>query len=278
MVILGRFSCLSLCHRVCNHVHRQRHRLVQSFCLSTNKGLLDPNEVEKAIRAPIDVVGFLHQPKTALLCLENALATGLLVPLDLMEKLYKIAQEHNVKVHVDGARLFNAATALNCDVKEITKYCDSVMFCLSKGLCSPIGSIIAGTKEFISQARYKRKLMGGALRQVGILAACGLISLKEHVKLLAEDHKMAKLLCEKLAEIKEIEVFPEDVQINFVYFNIKVEVDYHELSNYLKTEGILTDLQFKGGLHRLVTHYYIREKEVLRFVDVMSKFFILFKF
>ena len=179
-----------------------------------------------------------------------------------------------MKVHVDGARLFNAATALNCDVKEITKYCDSVMFCLSKGLCSPIGSIIAGTKEFISQARYKRKLMGGALRQVGILAACGLISLKEHVKLLAEDHKMAKLLCEKLAEIKEIEVFPEDVQINFVYFNIKVEVDYHELSNYLKTEGILTDLQFKGGLHRLVTHYYIREKEVLRFVDVMSKFFI----
>ena len=246
---------------------------VQSLSLTTKKGLLNPDDIESAIRCPIDAVGKIHQPKTALLCLENALASGLVVPLELMEKFYNIAKKHDVKVHIDGARVFNAATSLNCDVKEITKYCDSVMFCLSKGLCSPIGSIVAGTKEFIEQARYKRKLMGGGLRQVGVLAACGLISLKEHTKLLGEDHKMAKLLCSKMKDIPEIDVYPEDVQINFCYFNIKVDVDYHELTAFLKTKGILTDLQFKGGLHRLATHYYIREKEVLVFVEAMKEFF-----
>jgi len=247
---------------------------VQSLSLTTNKGLLDPKDVENAIRCPSnDPVEIIHQPKTTLLCLENALSTGLLMPLDLMENLYNIAKKHNLKVHLDGARVFNAAVAFNCDVKDITKFCDSVMFCLSKGLCSPVGSIIAGTKEFISLARYKRKLMGGGLRQVGVLAACGLISLKEHVQYLAEDHKMAKFLCQKMQELNEVEVFPEDVQINFVFFKIKVDVEPHDLKEFLRKEGILTDLQTRGGLHRLVTHYYIREKEILLFVEALRKFF-----
>ena len=247
---------------------------VQSLSLVTNKGLLDPKEVEAAIRCPVDEVEIIHQPRTKLLCLENALSTGLVVPLETMETLYKIAKKHNLKVHLDGARIFNAAISLGCSAKDIAQYCDSVMFCLSKGLCSPVGSIIAGTKEFINAARKKRKLMGGGMRQVGVLAACGLISLKEHVGYLGEDHRIAKLLCEKMKEIKEVEVFPDDVQINFVFFKINVDVDPHNLQEFLKKEGIFTELQPRGGgLHRLVTHYYIREKEVLLFVEKVKKFF-----
>lgn len=246
---------------------------VQTVSLPSKKGFMDPKEIENSIRCPSDPVSCVHQPKTTLLCLENALASGLVVPLDLMEKFYNIAKTQNLKVHLDGARVFNAATYLKCDVKEITKFCDSVMFCLSKGLCSPVGSIIAGDKDFINRARFKRKLLGGGLRQVGVLAACGLISLKEHVNYLADDHRIAKLLCEKLMSVKEIEVFPEDVQINFVYFNTKQETDVRKLAEFLKSQGIMTDLNVRGGLHRLAVHYYIREKEVLKFVESLQEFF-----
>lgn len=247
---------------------------VQTCSIVANKGLLDPNDVEAAIRnTDGNPVQTIHQPKTTLLCLENALSTGLVVPLDLMQNLYSIAKKHGLNVHLDGARVFNAAVALKCDVKEITRCCDSVMFCLSKGLCSPIGSIIAGSHEFIEIAKCKRKMMGGGMRQVGVLASCGMISLKEHVNLLEEDHRIAKILCQKMQEIEELEVYPEDVQINFVFFKIKSDVDPTELKEFLKNEGILTELQSRGGTMRLVTHYYIREKEVEKLVDGMKKFF-----
>lgn len=246
---------------------------VQSVSLSTKQGLLDVQDIENAIRSPFDSISKVHQPKTRLLCLENALGCGRVVPLESMEKFFNLAKKNNLNVHLDGARLFNAAASLNCEAKEITKYCDSVMFCLSKGLCSPIGSIIAGSHKFIQEARFKRKLMGGGLRQVGVLAACGLISLKDHVKLLADDHKIAKFLCEKLIEIKEIEVVPEDVQINFVFFKTKADIDVKALGDSLKSEGILTHFNLNGGPHRLAIHYYIREKEILKFIDAMKNFF-----
>lgn len=121
----------------------------------------------------------IHQPKTTVLCLENALCNGRVVPLDRMKELFAVAKKYGLKVHLDGARIFNAAISLKTTPQEIAACCDSVMFCLSKGLCAPIGSIVAGSKEFIEHARFKRKLMGGALRQVGVIASAGNENLNE---------------------------------------------------------------------------------------------------
>lgn len=147
---------------------------VQLRTLISKKGILDPEEIRSKIREEE-----LHYPRTGLICLENAHSNGRVIPLKAMASVREIALERQVPVHLDGARLFNAATYLKVDVKEITKYCDTVMFCLSKGLCAPVGSILAGSKSFIERGRKNRKLMGGGMRQAGVIAAAGLIALKE---------------------------------------------------------------------------------------------------
>lgn len=121
----------------------------------------------------------IHYPETGLLCLENALSDGTVLSLEEMKELYQTASERNIPVHLDGARLFNAALYLGVDPKEICKYTDSVMFCLSKGLASPVGSVLCGSKDFIKKARKMRKLLGGGMRQAGVLAACGIVSLEK---------------------------------------------------------------------------------------------------
>ncbi len=133
-----------------------------------------PKEVEKAIRRDD-----IHEPSTGLICVENACLGGTVVSVENLRAIKDVAEKYNLPVHLDGARIFNAAEALGVDVKEITACCDSVMFCLSKGLGAPVGSIVAGSKEFIEKARRKQKLMGGGMRQVGILAAAGLIAIDE---------------------------------------------------------------------------------------------------
>ncbi|MDD2483917.1 MAG: low specificity L-threonine aldolase, partial [Eubacteriales bacterium] len=174
---------------------------VQLRTLDTINGMLVPADVEMAIRGKD-----IHYPDTGLICVENAHGLGTAIPLDNLLMIKELAEEHGIPVHMDGARIFNAATALGVDAKEIAACCDSVMFCLSKGLAAPVGSMVAGTKEFIDRARKNRKLMGGGMRQAGILAAAGIIALEKMTERLVVDHENAAYLAEQLSKIHGIDV------------------------------------------------------------------------
>ncbi|MBU5674872.1 low-specificity L-threonine aldolase [Alkaliphilus sp. MSJ-5] len=239
---------------------------VQLRTLQSNKGILNPEEIKSKIREED-----IHYPETGLICIENAHSNGRVIPLENMKKIYKIGQKYNIPVHLDGARIFNAATHLGVDVKEVTKNCDSVMFCLSKGLCAPVGSILAGTKEFIDKARKGRKLMGGGLRQAGFLGAAGLISLKEMTKRLEEDHENALLLGEKLSKIPGIEVNFEDIHINMVFFNIKnTGYNIENLVDILYSKGIKINPP-ENGVMRFVTHYWITKEKISYVVNTLEE-------
>lgn len=183
--------------------------------LSFKHGVYDPRLIEKAIR-PDDI----HEPRTVLICMENALANGRVVPVEIMEEVYALAKKNGISVHLDGARIFNAAAALDVDVKEITKNADTISCCLSKGLCAPVGSVLAGNAKTIAKARRYRKMLGGGMRQCGILAAAGIISLKEMTKRLAEDHDNAKYMAKKLNSLPGVSVDLDSVRINMVFFGL----------------------------------------------------------
>ncbi len=207
--------------------------------LSFKNGIYDAGLIEKAIR-PDDI----HEPKTVLICMENALANGRVVPVEVMADVYAVAKKSGIAVHLDGARVFNAAAALDVNVKEITKYCDTVSCCLSKGLCAPVGSVLAGDEKSIAKARRYRKMLGGGMRQCGILAAAGLISLKEMTKRLKEDHSNARYMAQKLSELNGVEVDQDSVQINMVFFKLDRPEDLIEslpekmLENGVKINGM----------------------------------------
>ncbi|RBJ69897.1 threonine aldolase, partial [Pseudomonas sp. MWU12-2534b] len=161
-------------------------------------------QIERRIRVGDDI----HEPRTGLICLENAHSNGRVLPLAAMADTAALAREYGVPVHLDGARVFNAAASLGCDVREVVRHVDSVMFCLSKGLAEPVGSMLAGRKDFIEQARRKRKLMGGGLRQAGVLAAPGILALTEMAPRLHEDHANARYLAEGLAKLPCVDIDP----------------------------------------------------------------------
>lgn len=226
-------------------------------CLPSKNGMVDLDKVKRTIRFAEDI----HEPKTGVICTENAHSTGIVHSLSYMEELYGIAKENNIPVHLDGARIFNAASYLKVDASEIAKHADSVMFCLSKGLCAPIGSMLAGTKSFIDAARRKRKILGGGMRQVGVVAQAGIIALEKMTKRLSEDREQAIYLAEMLKTIPGVEVHPEDVHINMVFLKINKTIDSDILIESLKREGILINPPDNGNI-RLVTHYYIGRTEV----------------
>ncbi len=239
---------------------------VQLRTLQSDKGMLNPEEIKSKIREDD-----IHYPETSLICIENAHSNGRVIPLENMETIYKVGKENNIPVHLDGARVFNAATYLGVDVKDVTKNCDSVMLCLSKGLCAPVGSILAGEKGFIDKARKGRKLMGGGLRQAGVLGAAGLIALKEMTKRLETDHKNAILLGEKLSTIPGIEVNFDDIHINMVYFNIKNNDNNMEnLADILYSKGIKINSP-ENGLLRFVTHYWVSEDDISYVVEALKE-------
>lgn len=225
--------------------------------LSFHKGIFDPKMIEKAIR-PDDI----HEPKTALICMENALANGMVVPVEIMEEVYELAKKNGIPVHLDGARLFNAATALNVDVKEITRNCDTVSCCLSKGLCAPVGSVLAGDAGTIARARKYRKMLGGGMRQCGLLAASGIISLNEMTKRLKEDHDNAKYMAKKLGEMKGVEVDLDSVQINMVFFKLDRPDDLIEsLPEKMLEKGIKINGEELGEF-RFVTSNDVSREDV----------------
>ena len=216
-----------------------------------------PAMVEAAIR-PDDI----HEPPTSLICLENALANGRLVPVETMAEIRRIADEHGLNVHLDGARVFNAAAALGVDVKEITRYADSVSCCLSKGLCAPVGAIFAGRAETVKRARKCRKLLGGGMRQAGILAAAGILALKELPKRLSEDHANAKRLAELLSQIDGVRIDKDSVEINMVFFKLDRSAELKAaLPGKMKQHGILINPEELGEF-RFVTNNDVSAKDV----------------
>ncbi|MBZ4649297.1 low-specificity L-threonine aldolase [Thermosipho sp. (in: thermotogales)] len=240
---------------------------VQLRTIETDRGALIPEVVEKKIRKVEDI----HYPKTGLICLENAHSNGRVIKLENYEKIRNIAEKYKVPIHLDGARIFNAATFLKIQASEIAKYADSVSFCLSKGLCAPVGSLLVGEKEFIEKARKKRKIMGGGLRQAGILAAAGIIALEKMIFRLEEDHENAKYLAQKLLNFDFIEIV-EDVEINMVFFKINKQFEEEDFVKYLFENGIKINPS-DDGIFRFVTHYWIKKKDIDYVIEKMEKYF-----
>jgi threonine aldolase len=227
---------------------------------------ITPAQLIRAIRS-----SDIHEPRSSVLSMENALSNGKVMPLSLMKDNYEIAKNHGLKVHLDGARLFNASTALNVEATELTQYCDSVMFCLSKGLCAPIGSILAGPKDFIAKARKNRKLLGGGMRQAGFLAAAGLIALKEMRLRLHEDHDHAKYLAKKLLETGLVTLNMDDVQINMVFFEfVDPHFNHDDFPDYLLKNNVKINPDFPT--YRFVTHYWITKEDIDTVVDLIKHY------
>jgi threonine aldolase len=219
----------------------------------------------------------VHHPITRLICLENTqnVCGGVPLTVEYTRQVGEIARKNNLSLHIDGARIFNSAAAQNVDVKDLTAPADSVMFCLSKGLASPIGSMLVGTEKFIARARHLRKMLGGGMRQVGVIAAAGLISLEKMTTRLGEDHRRAKKLADGLRQINGIVLDEGTPFSNMIYFNLAddVQIDALQVTEKMKGLGVLVD---PDGLRRfrLVTHYWIDDdavgKSVLAFVKTLS--------
>ncbi|MCM3670358.1 low-specificity L-threonine aldolase [Mesobacillus maritimus] len=240
---------------------------VQTRTIPSIRGAMDPRKVHEAIRG-IDI----HYPETGLICIENThnRAGGAVVPVENMKEIYQVAKKHQVPVHMDGARLFNAAVAADVDVKEFAQYSDTVQFCLSKGLGAPIGSIIAGGKDFIQRAKVWRKRLGGGLRQVGVIAAPGLIALTNMKDRLAEDHENARLLADGIRNIDGLAVVNE-VETNIVVVDVKeLGVTADEFVVALKAEGVLSG---SAGLStvRLVTNLNVSANDIKLAIDAISR-------
>lgn len=233
--------------------------------------IFSAENIQKKIRIDDDI----HEPKTSLICVENAHSNGTVMPLSIMENIRRCADRNHLPVHLDGARLFNAAIALGVQAKDITQYADSVMFCLSKGLCAPIGSILAGKAKFIEEARRKRKLMGGGLRQAGILAAAGLIGLKEMRHRLDKDHENAQLLAKMLAEIPGARIDLPSVQINMVYFNHEknATIDSEAFVEFMRGKKILVLPSDRDNQMRFVTHNWITRENIEMIVNAIKEFY-----
>ena len=234
-----------------------------------SQGRIDPADLEAAIRP----AGNVHVPPTTLVCLENThnrCGGGVLTPEDTAG-LAKVAHAAGASVHLDGARIFNAAVSLEVPAKELVKDVDDVSFCLSKALSCPVGSVICGSQEFIDQARKWRKMVGGGMRQAGVLAAAGLVALDTMIERLAEDHANARRLAEGLANIDGLEVDPESIQSNIVIFQVDPSVgSAADLIGALDREGVKSGSPGKG-LIRFVTHRHITGEDIEEALSRVSK-------
>jgi len=236
--------------------------------IAGDKGILNPQDVKKALRKKN-----IHYPETTLICLENThnRAGGTITPPEVIEEICQLAHQRNIAVHLDGARIFNAAIALNIEPALLTKDVDSVMFCLSKGLSAPVGSILAGSKEFIQRARKNRKMLGGGMRQAGISAAAGIIAIENMVERLKEDHKNARILGEGLADISGIKVDIETVQTNMVYFDLQESgMDTFQFLPKLAEYNILGSPRPPTKV-RLVAHYGINEEDIYTTIKAIKE-------
>lgn len=215
----------------------------------------------------------VHFPRSRLICLENThnRCHGSALTAQYTGSVAKLAADHGLAVHLDGARIFNAAIALGLDVTELTRHVDSVSFCLSKGLSSPIGSVICGSSEFIAEARRNRKVLGGGMRQSGIIAAAGITALEQMVDQLARDHENARRLAEGIARTEGLSIELSKVQTNIVYFNIADDRLTAETLVRRLAENRIKILQVGPGRLRAVTHYGINADDIDLTLDAVSK-------
>ena len=213
---------------------------------------------------------------TSLITVENThnMAGGSVTPLSASLEICERARSLGLRVHLDGARIFNAAIALGATVAEIARPFDSVMFCLSKGLGAPVGSMILGSKDFIGEAIRVRKTLGGGMRQVGVLAAAGLIALEESPKVLIEDHANAKRLAEGLAELRGVKIDPERSQTNIVIFDVAATgLTTAQFSSELKSRGALAN-GVNAREMRMVTHYDVSREQIERTLQIAREILI----
>jgi threonine aldolase len=233
-------------------------------------GTFDLDELRGAIRPDNP-----HTPVSRLVCIENtqSFRMGAPLPPSFIADVARIAHDHDLRVHIDGARLFNAATALGVPAAELVRDADSVSICLSKGLSAPVGSVIVGSRSFIARAHRIRKSLGGGMRQAGILAAAGLIALRDMTKRLADDHATAHVLARGLADIPYIQIDVEKVQTNILFFKLADDAPYtpEQLSARLKAEhNILIRPYLQAGTNfRLVTHCWFTPEHVERVLDAL---------
>jgi threonine aldolase len=198
------------------------------------------------------------------------LTGGRVTPLPVMEEIWNNAKERKLPVHLDGARIFNAATALATDVKTLTRGFDTVMFCLSKGLCAPVGSMLVGSRELMDQARIYRKALGGGMRQAGVLAAAGLIALEKMPARLQEDHANARLLAEALANMNGVSIDLNSVETNIVIFHLSGGLSGSELVARLKARGILASTVGPDAI-RLVTHNDVSRGQCISAAEALTE-------
>lgn len=231
---------------------------VQIRPVETEAGIMSPEQIAEAVRPRDDT----HQPISAAIALEDThnLHGGIVWPLDALRAASDASRSHGLRIHLDGARIFNAAVALGVDVSEIAEHADTVTFCLSKGLACPAGSVFCGSGETVQEARRWRKRLGGGMRQAGVLAAAGLIALDRMVDRLAEDHANARTLAEGLAEMDGVTCDLSRVQTNLVYFDLK-RIGAPAFSDACFKRGLMGDWSGPKRM-RLVTHYGINASDV----------------
>lgn len=236
-----------------------------TITVRSDRGVMDPQEISRRF-----MQRSLHTPGTVLLCVENThnRAGGTVVPLESMRAYRHLCDEKRMRFHLDGARVFNAAVKLGVNVRDITSLTDSVSVCLSKGLRSPVGSLLSGGRGFIDEARIWRKRLGGGMRQSGLLAACGLVSLTQMVDRLSEDHARARTLAERLSEMPGVSVDLETVQTNMVI--ARVDGDASTWVAELSRNGVAA-LPTSASTVRFVLHADIDDKSLQTAIDRLSE-------
>jgi len=216
----------------------------------------------------------VHHTITRLICLENTqnVCGGVFLTPEYTRAVGKLARENNLLFHIDGARIFNAAVAQNISVRDLVDPADSIMFCLSKGLASPVGSMLAGTNKFIARARHLRKMLGGGMRQAGVLAAAGIISLEKMIERLDDDHARAKKLADGLKQVKGLVLDAGTASTNMVYFNLAedVRLTVDQIIEKMMELGVLVDWAGPRRF-RLVTHYWVDDEGVGKTVDAFER-------
>ena len=243
---------------------------IHSFQLHNNDdGTINLDDIKKSIRA----IGNDHFPKTKLICLENThnACYGAPIDTDYFNQVRKIANKHNLSIHLDGARIFNAAIALNKSVDILTRDCDTISCCLSKGLSAPVGSVLLGNKDFILKAKQIRKALGGGMRQAGLIASAGIFSLDNMVDRISNDHENAKILAYELDKLTNIEINLNYVYTNIIFiYNRHSKVSNEELLNELEKNNIKID--YKGNSKfRLVTHSGFKKDDINSVVTVFKE-------
>jgi threonine aldolase len=230
-------------------------------------GTIRLEDIEAAIRP-----GNIHFPKTKLILLENThnKCRGAVLRPDYLDAVGELAKKYGLAFHIDGARIFNAAVALGCDVRDLTRSCDSVSFCLSKGLSCPVGSLVCGSREFIDKARRIRKGLGGGMRQAGVIAAAGIVALETMIDRLTGDHENARLLAEGLSKIDGIRIDLDAVQTNMVYMSLDEDCISDDQFLARAQENGVKFLSLAARNFRLVTHAGIARSDIETAVQIIE--------